>query len=319
MAMFLEKQGYKVESAEDGLRALTLLEDHVPDVVFIDLVMPNISGEKLCQILRSQRRFDESYCIVLSAISSEEEVDYQSYGFDACIAKGPLTSLGETILQVIGKLGNEITRTDPGGIFGLEHLYRREITRELLSKKRHFELILGNMAESLLETTGDGKVVFANPAAVDLLGVPEEVLLSVPIESLFEENRDAIGAQLRTALSDGATQRQTVTRDQRILLVQMLRVDDDGEISLVVLIEDATERMTAEATIERSSDRERSLRFGCGNGPPSSLRRTILSLLKSARGSYSRKSSGDLSRRRRCFLMRCITESRIIFRSFPAC
>ena len=253
MAMFLGKHDFTVETAEDGLAALTFLENSAPDVVFIDLVMPNISGEKLCQILRSQRRFDNTYCIVLSAISSEEEFDYQSYGFDVCIAKGPLKKLGEVILDVISKLGGEITRTNPGGIYGLEHLYRREITRELLSTKRHFELILGNMAESIIETTAEGKIVFANPAAVELLGMREEVLLSVEFVSLFEQSSEAVNNLVESAAS-GSTSRETIERNNRVLMMQILPVDDDGRISLVILIEDVTERKAAEAMVKSSRD-----------------------------------------------------------------
>ena len=253
MSMFLGKHNFAVQTAEDGLAALTLLEDSAPDVVFIDLVMPNISGDKLCQILRSQRRFDDTYCIVLSAISSEEEFDYQSYGFDVCIAKGPLKKLGDVILDVISKLGEEITRSNPGGIYGLEHLYRREITRELLSTKRHFELILGNMAESIIETTTEGKIVFANPAAVELLGMREEVLLSIEFVSLFGDKQGEI-AQLVENASKGSTSRETIVRNNRVLMMQILPVDDDGRISLVILIEDVTERKEAEAVVKSSRD-----------------------------------------------------------------
>ena len=47
MTGLLEKHGYEVLTASDGLSALELLETHTPDVFFIDLIMPNISGEKL--------------------------------------------------------------------------------------------------------------------------------------------------------------------------------------------------------------------------------------------------------------------------------
>ena len=255
MTMFLEKRGYDVSSAEDGLQALSALEGKCPDVIFIDLVMPLISGEKLCQILRSQRRFDNTYCIVLSAISSEEEIDYSSYGFDACIAKGPLKKLGVTIVEVLAKLGDEITFDVPGGVYGFENLYRREITRELLSTKHHFELILENMAESILETSQDGRIVFANPAAVNLLGVREADLLSVDLGSLFDlTQRDAVSEMLKSADGQKQAEPGLVRYGGRCLWMQVHQVSDELQSSFVIIIEDVTERREAEDVLRRSHE-----------------------------------------------------------------
>ena len=47
MTDVLEKKGYQVETAEDGLTGLEILKDSVQDVALVDLVMPKIGGEKL--------------------------------------------------------------------------------------------------------------------------------------------------------------------------------------------------------------------------------------------------------------------------------
>ena len=51
MKDLLEKEGHKVLTAEDGLSALDILENWVPDVIFIDLIMPNIGQEPMAEIL----------------------------------------------------------------------------------------------------------------------------------------------------------------------------------------------------------------------------------------------------------------------------
>mgnify|MGYP000356759083 CR=1 FL=1 len=50
MSKILSRAGYEVVTAQDGLSALDLMQTHTPDVMFIDLVMPNIDGKKLCQV-----------------------------------------------------------------------------------------------------------------------------------------------------------------------------------------------------------------------------------------------------------------------------
>jgi len=71
MARLLEKHGYEVLTAENGLAALDVLQQHVPDIVFVDLVMPNIDGAEFCRIVRNIPKFDKTKLIILSAIAAE--------------------------------------------------------------------------------------------------------------------------------------------------------------------------------------------------------------------------------------------------------
>jgi len=47
MSRFLEREGNEVLTAADGLSALDILKNYIPDVIFCDFLMPNISGGKL--------------------------------------------------------------------------------------------------------------------------------------------------------------------------------------------------------------------------------------------------------------------------------
>ncbi|MBW2169926.1 MAG: response regulator [Deltaproteobacteria bacterium] len=49
---FLTKEGHQVVTAKDSLSALDILQAYTPEVMFIDLVMPNIDGRKLCQVIQ---------------------------------------------------------------------------------------------------------------------------------------------------------------------------------------------------------------------------------------------------------------------------
>ena len=185
-SMFLSKNGYEVQTAQDGLSALRILDTYVPDVMFIDLIMPNIGGDKLCSIVRSIDRFKDVFLVLLSAISAEEHARYLQYGFNACIAKGPLKVTGEHLLTLLRRLESDAQRELGPIELGLEGLAKREITRELLSTKKHYELVLTNMAEGILEVTSDARIVFANPTVTALTGIPETSLLGASFFILFE-------------------------------------------------------------------------------------------------------------------------------------
>jgi CheY-like chemotaxis protein len=93
MSGLLEKRGDEIVTAPDGLSALHALKTFTPDVAFVDLVMPNISGEKLCRIMRRTPGAADAYIVVLSAIAAEGHVDHAAFGADACMAKGPFQTM----------------------------------------------------------------------------------------------------------------------------------------------------------------------------------------------------------------------------------
>lgn len=67
---YLEREGYAVLIAEDGLTALDLARQHRPDLVVLDLMLPQLGGLEVCRRLRT---FSDAYVIMLTA--KAEEID----------------------------------------------------------------------------------------------------------------------------------------------------------------------------------------------------------------------------------------------------
>ena len=57
----LTRDGHEVLTAEDGFAALTLLATFIPDIIFFDLIMPKIDGNKLIQIVRNMPNLKDCY------------------------------------------------------------------------------------------------------------------------------------------------------------------------------------------------------------------------------------------------------------------
>ncbi|MBN2467127.1 MAG: response regulator [Deltaproteobacteria bacterium] len=186
MQKLLSREGYDVKTAQDGISALDILQTWTPRVAFVDLIMPNIDGNKLCQIIRKMPRLQDMYIVILSAIVAEEKINFAECGADSCIAKGPFDVMSQNILRLLDKLACGSPERLPQEILGLESVYPRQITKELLSVKRHFELVLGSMSEGIVELDAQGRIVFANTAAVSLIGVEEEHLLGMMFDNLFD-------------------------------------------------------------------------------------------------------------------------------------
>lgn len=188
MKNLLTKNGYDVTTAGDGLTVLETLADYKPDAIFIDLIMPNIDGERLCRIIRRMPHMKNVVLVIISALAAEEKIAYAEWGANACVAKGPFHKMSKRILALLEEIDVDPSGHVEQGTLGLEEIQPREITKELLYTKRHLEAILSSVSEGILEITPTGKIVFVNPEALHILEQSEEKLLASDILGLFGEN-----------------------------------------------------------------------------------------------------------------------------------
>jgi CheY-like chemotaxis protein len=130
MANLLEKERHHVVTAENGLAALDILNTFIPDVVFIDLIMPHISGDKLCEVIRRTPKLEDVYIVILSAVAAEGEMNVSAFGANACIAKGPFNKMRQHILLALEKSDQTPPAFLPGEIMGREDIFPRRITTE---------------------------------------------------------------------------------------------------------------------------------------------------------------------------------------------
>ena len=54
LAYNLERQGYIVETVGDGQEALTFAREVKPDLIVLDVMLPNLDGFEVCRILRQE-------------------------------------------------------------------------------------------------------------------------------------------------------------------------------------------------------------------------------------------------------------------------
>ncbi|NEO99366.1 MAG: response regulator [Symploca sp. SIO2E9] len=66
MEKLMTAAGYQFMSVNDGLRALTILLLRKPDLIFLDLVMPNTNGYEICRQLRKAPSFRETPIVILT-------------------------------------------------------------------------------------------------------------------------------------------------------------------------------------------------------------------------------------------------------------
>jgi twitching motility two-component system response regulator PilG len=65
--IFLRQGGYEVLLAEDGFDALCKVNDHDPELIFCDILMPRLDGYQTCAIIKRNPRFAHVPVIMLSS------------------------------------------------------------------------------------------------------------------------------------------------------------------------------------------------------------------------------------------------------------
>jgi two-component system phosphate regulon response regulator PhoB len=73
VVMNLKRAGFDVMSAGNGSDGLSLLRAHRPPVLLLDLMLPDMSGEEICAILRKDPETKGTYVIMVTARTEEQD------------------------------------------------------------------------------------------------------------------------------------------------------------------------------------------------------------------------------------------------------
>lgn len=74
LKFILEKDGYRVSTAEDGLEALDKIKNDIPDLIITDILMPKMNGYKLCEMIKSDKEYSQIPVILLTSLSDTKDV-----------------------------------------------------------------------------------------------------------------------------------------------------------------------------------------------------------------------------------------------------
>jgi len=105
----LQRIGYKVVSAEDGLEAMKIALSETFDAVVADAVMPNLTGHDLCRMLRQNSIYKTAPLIILSGLEREVSANIEQECADVYLVKG--ANLKEELSSNLAKIIAEKSQT----------------------------------------------------------------------------------------------------------------------------------------------------------------------------------------------------------------
>jgi DNA-binding response OmpR family regulator len=115
---YLEHAGYSVLVAESGERALEAVERAHPDMLILDLMLPDLSGEEVARSLRT--RSDIPIIMLTAKVAEEDRVKGFQLGADDYLIKPfsprELIARVDAVLRRAASTGSDATSFDDGGL-----------------------------------------------------------------------------------------------------------------------------------------------------------------------------------------------------------
>jgi len=98
-----DEHGYDVISASDGFEAGLQVSHFLPDLLILDIMMPDIKGFEVCRTIKNNDDTRHIKIIVLSAYLDDEKFEkMKEHGADICFSKPlPLPQLKEQVARLL--------------------------------------------------------------------------------------------------------------------------------------------------------------------------------------------------------------------------
>jgi CheY-like chemotaxis protein len=114
-SMVLRARGHLVAEAANGLTGLQAIERECPDVAFVDLGLPELSGYDIARNVRAQPRLASVFLVALTGYVARSDIQAAlASGFDLHIAKPATTEVLERVLRLASRVGSSADRSRLG-------------------------------------------------------------------------------------------------------------------------------------------------------------------------------------------------------------
>jgi len=88
LAAFLESLPVKIVTASDGLEALQKVEEHNPDLILLDIMMPRMSGFQVCRKIKGDPKTKDIQVLMVTALNELGDIEQASEsGTDDFVSK----------------------------------------------------------------------------------------------------------------------------------------------------------------------------------------------------------------------------------------
>lgn len=111
----LEKEGFRTVVAENGFTGLNKVREVRPDLVLLDIMLPDLDGHKLCRMIKFNRAYKDIPVAMFTSRDTEEDAELaKKCGADAFILKNThIAIVIETIRRLVSRPAPETPVSGP--------------------------------------------------------------------------------------------------------------------------------------------------------------------------------------------------------------
>ncbi len=246
LTALLTPEGYHLITASSGVDALAMASDHLPDVVLLDVMMPDIDGFEVCRRIRADDRLSETPVIMITALNDRaSRLQGIEVGADDFLSK-PFDRV-ELLTRV--RVITRLTRN------------RRQLLARLKAERDRTRAILEALGEAVVVTDVDGNIQYVNPSAIEQTGYTRDEMIGMSFRALHGDDRrlqaffDQVDGHRSLAPWHGeiiSPRRDGTCFNAVLTLAPLLDVDaPDGAVGIVGVQRDITPIKQAEWMKER--------------------------------------------------------------------
>ncbi len=74
LEFLMKKNGYDVLVARNGIEALALVDKQKPDVILLDIMMPDVDGYEICKYIKKSDKLKHTKVVFMSAKTKETDI-----------------------------------------------------------------------------------------------------------------------------------------------------------------------------------------------------------------------------------------------------
>ncbi len=246
LATMLTEKGYEVRSVISGKMALMGVKAAPPDLILLDVNMPQMNGYEVCKQLKSDPKTQEIPIIFISALDevSDKVKGFQVGGVDYITKPFHLE-------EVLARVEKQIT------IQKLQKQLQKEIHDRQQAEEK-YRSIVENAVNGICQTTPEGQYLSANPALARIMGYesPEELIATVTdINQIYvqPQRRAEFIAYMKRYETVSDFESQIYCKDgSKVWISENMRTvkDADGQVLYYEgTVQDITERKQTEAEL----------------------------------------------------------------------
>ncbi len=111
---YFEGQGFHTLVAHDGAEGLSVIQKHIPDVILLDLMMPNMNGHEMLKHLKEDEALKHIPVVIVTAmikdLAKQETIDAGAYEY---LEKSDIDDPADLLPSVQRALAHQTTPTPP--------------------------------------------------------------------------------------------------------------------------------------------------------------------------------------------------------------